>query len=189
LRMRRQGELIHPPSPAAAWTVRRFPRGGRLADGLPLRRGAARACAAAGQVRLRQLSARPARARDDPGRSPVMTRHLLVTAGAGVIGSYFSRHALEHTDDRVTVLDKLTYAHTIDSLAGLPEGRMRLVVGDIADAALVEELVGDLTGERDAIIHYAAESHNDNSLHDPSPFLHTNLIGTYTLLEAARRHG
>ena len=118
-----------------------------------------------------------------------MTRHLLVTGGAGFIGSHFVHQVLEHTDDRVTVLDKLTYAGTIDSLAGLPEGRMRLVVGDIADAALVEELVGDLTGERDAIIHYAAESHNDNSLHDPSPFLHTNLIGTYTLLEAARRHG
>ena len=72
-----------------------------------------------------------------------MTRHLLVTGGAGFIGSNFVHHVLEHTDDRVTVLDKLTYAGTVDSLADLPEGRMRLVVGDIADAALVEELVSD----------------------------------------------
>jgi dTDP-glucose 4,6-dehydratase len=118
-----------------------------------------------------------------------MSPHLLVTGGAGFIGANFVHHVLARTDARVTVLDSLTYAGSAASLAGLPEDRMRLVVGDIADAALVEELVGALTGEGDAIVHFAAESHNDNSLSDPSPFLRTNLVGTFTLLEAARRHG
>lgn len=113
------------------------------------------------------------------------SRHLLVTGGAGFIGSNFVHHVLSHTDDTVTVLDALTYAGNRASLEGLPEERMRLVVGDIADAATVDPLVE----QADAVVHYAAESHNDNSLADPSPFLHTNLIGTYTLLEAARRHG
>ena len=110
---------------------------------------------------------------------------LLVTGGAGFIGSNFVHHVVAHTDHTVTVLDKLTYAGNRDSLAGLPEDRVRLVVGDIADA----ELVDGLFAEADAVVHYAAESHNDNSLNDPRPFLDTNIIGTYTLLEAARRHG
>ncbi len=114
-----------------------------------------------------------------------MARTLLVTGGAGFIGSNFVHHVLEHTDDRVVVLDKLTYAGNRASLAGLPEDRVRLVVGDIADAAVVDPLVADA----DAVVHYAAESHNDNSLHDPRPFLDTNIIGTYTLLEAARKYG
>lgn len=118
-----------------------------------------------------------------------MSRELLVTGGAGFIGSNFVHHLVARTDARVTVLDKLTYAGNPASLAGMPEDRVRLVQGDIADAGLVEELVAPMTGEDDAIVHYAAESHNDNSLSDPSPFLQTNLIGTYTLLEAARRHG
>ena len=110
---------------------------------------------------------------------------LLVTGGAGFIGSNFVHHVLEHTEHAVTVLDALTYAGNRASLAGLPEDRCSLVVGDIADAPLVDRLVG----EHDAVVHYAAESHNDNSLHDPRPFLDTNIIGTYTLIEAARRHG
>ncbi|MGP5128111.1 dTDP-glucose 4,6-dehydratase [Brachybacterium tyrofermentans] len=114
-----------------------------------------------------------------------MSRHLLVTGGAGFIGSDFVHYVMAHTEDTVTVLDKLTYAGSRDSLAGVPSDRVRLVVGDIADAATVEPLVA----EADAVVHYAAESHNDNSLDDPSPFLTTNLIGTFTLLEAARRHG
>lgn len=117
-----------------------------------------------------------------------MPRHLLVTGGAGFIGSAFVHHVIATTDAHVTVLDKLTYAGHRESLAGLPEDRVRLVVGDVADQGLVDELVGSLTGEADAIVHYAAESHNDNSLSDPSPFLTTNLIGTFTLLEAARKH-
>ncbi|KRB36264.1 dTDP-glucose 4,6-dehydratase [Microbacterium sp. Root180] len=110
---------------------------------------------------------------------------LLVTGGAGFIGSNFVHHALDHTDHHITVLDKLTYAGNTASLDGLPESRFRFVRGDIADAALVDSLFA----ESDAVVHYAAESHNDNSLDDPRPFLDTNIIGTYTLLEAARRHG
>ncbi len=112
-------------------------------------------------------------------------RRLLVTGGAGFIGSNFVHHVIARTDDHVTVLDKLTYAGNRASLAGLPEDRLRFVQGDIADAALVDELFA----RADAVVHYAAESHNDNSLHDPRPFLDTNIVGTYTLLEAARRHG
>lgn len=111
-------------------------------------------------------------------------RRLLVTGGAGFIGSNFVHHVLDHTDDHVTVLDKLTYAGNLASLEGLPEGRFTFVRGDITDAALVDRLFS----EADAVVHYAAESHNDNSLHDPRPFLDTNIVGTYTLLEAARRH-
>ena len=111
-------------------------------------------------------------------------RRLLVTGGAGFIGSNFVRHVIEHTDDHVTVLDALTYAGDRRSLDGLPEERLTFVHGDITDAALVDELFADT----DAVVHFAAESHNDNSLSDPRPFLDTNIVGTYTLLEAARRH-
>ena len=108
----------------------------------------------------------------------------LVTGGAGFIGSNFVRHLLEHTDHSVTVLDKLTYAGNRASLDGLPAERFTFTHGDICDAALVDGLVAGT----DVVVHFAAESHNDNSLRDPSPFLQTNLIGTYTLLEAVRRH-
>jgi dTDP-glucose 4,6-dehydratase len=109
---------------------------------------------------------------------------LLVTGGAGFIGSNFVHHLVRSTDYKVTVLDKLTYAASRESLAGLPEDRVQLVVGDIADAALMDDLVS----KTDAVVHYAAESHNDNSLNDPSPFIQTNIIGTYTILEAVRKH-
>ncbi|MBN9168582.1 MAG: GDP-mannose 4,6-dehydratase, partial [Microbacterium sp.] len=109
---------------------------------------------------------------------------LLVTGGAGFIGSNFVHHVIENTDHHVTVLDKLTYAGNRASLAGLPEDRLTFVHGDIGDAALVDGLFA----EADAVVHYAAESHNDNSLHDPRPFLDTNIIGTYVLLEASRRY-
>lgn len=110
---------------------------------------------------------------------------LLVTGGAGFIGSNFVHHLIEHTDVTVTVLDKLTYAASRESLAELPPDRVSLVVGDVADAAVVDPLVA----EHDAVVHYAAESHNDNSLGDPSPFIQTNIIGTFTVLEAVRRAG
>ncbi|MBI3216047.1 MAG: dTDP-glucose 4,6-dehydratase [Mycobacterium sp.] len=110
---------------------------------------------------------------------------LLVTGGAGFIGSNFVHHVIAQTDHHVTVLDKLTYAGNRASLDGLPSQRMEFVHGDICDAALVDGLFASV----DAVVHYAAESHNDNSLDNPKPFLDTNLTGTFTLLEAARRHG
>jgi dTDP-glucose 4,6-dehydratase len=108
-----------------------------------------------------------------------------VTGGAGFIGSNFVHYVVANTEHDVVVLDALTYAGDRATLAGLPEDRVRLVVGDIADAEVADGLVA----EADAVVHYAAESHNDNSLSDPGPFVHTNLVGTFTLLEAARRHG
>lgn len=111
---------------------------------------------------------------------------IIVTGGAGFIGSNFVHYLMhERPDWSVTVLDKLTYAGNRESLRGLDPDRFTFVKGDIADTKLVDHLVAD----HDAVVHYAAESHNDNSLHDPSPFVHTNLIGTYTLLEAVRKHG
>lgn len=113
-----------------------------------------------------------------------MARKMLVTGAAGFIGSNFVHYIVANTDDTVTVLDKFTYAGNAASLAGLPENRVTVVHGDICDAELVDQLVR----EHDIVVHYAAESHNDNSLHDPRPFLDTNIIGTYTLLEAVRRY-
>lgn len=111
--------------------------------------------------------------------------HLLVTGGAGFIGSNFVHYLLDNTEHTVTVLDKMTYAANKTSLNGLDGTRFNLMVGDIADRELTDELVA----QADAVIHYAAESHNDNSLANPEPFIHTNLVGTFTLLEAVRRYG
>ncbi len=108
---------------------------------------------------------------------------VLVTGGAGFIGANFVRHLVDHTEARVTVLDKLTYAASPAALADLPADRVELVVGDIADIATVDPLVA----AHDTVVHLAAESHNDNSLDDPEPFIRTNLVGTYVLLDAVRK--
>jgi dTDP-glucose 4,6-dehydratase len=109
---------------------------------------------------------------------------VLITGGAGFIGSNFVHGTLATRPDAdVTVLDALTYAGSTASLAGV-EDRIRFVEGDVADQDVVDPLVA----EADVVVHFAAESHNDNSLADPSPFIRTNLVGTFTLLEAARRH-
>lgn len=110
---------------------------------------------------------------------------LLVTGGAGFIGANFVHSTVrEHPEDSVTVLDAFTYAGRRESLADVDHA-IRLVEGDITDAPLVDGLVA----ESDAVVHFAAESHVDNALDDPEPFLRTNVIGTYTVLEAVRRHG
>jgi dTDP-glucose 4,6-dehydratase len=109
---------------------------------------------------------------------------ILVTGGAGFIGSNFVHHLVRNTDLSVTVLDKLTYAASREALDELPQDRVELVVGDVADVDLVDKLFSD----HSAVVHFAAESHNDNSLHDPAPFIQTNIVGTFTLLEAARKH-
>jgi dTDP-glucose 4,6-dehydratase len=113
---------------------------------------------------------------------------LLVTGGAGFIGSAFVRLVLGTSPQaRVTVLDKLTYAGNLDNLAPVEHHfGYRFVQGDICDTALVNDLV---TGEQfDALVHFAAESHVDRSILSPAPVFETNLRGTFTLLEAVRMH-
>lgn len=113
-------------------------------------------------------------------------KRIIVTGGAGFIGSNFVHWVVQNKPDvQVTVLDKLTYAGNRANLEGIPEDRLTFVEGDICDAALIDSLFADA----DAVVHFAAESHNDNSIADPAPFLRTNVEGTYTLLEAARKHG
>ena len=110
---------------------------------------------------------------------------LLVTGGAGFIGSNFVlRTAQTRPDWQVRVLDALTYAGNADNIADVAN-RVELVEGSVADAALVDKLVA----ESDAVVHFAAESHNDNSLDDAWPFVEANVIGTYQLLQAVRHHG
>jgi dTDP-glucose 4,6-dehydratase len=109
---------------------------------------------------------------------------MLVTGGAGFIGTNFVLDTISrYPDADVTVLDALTYAGNRRNLDGAA-GRIRFVHGDICDAGLVDQLVGGC----DTVVHFAAESHVDNSLHDPSPFIRTNIVGTFTILEAVRRH-
>ncbi|TVS87330.1 dTDP-glucose 4,6-dehydratase [Mycobacterium helveticum] len=110
---------------------------------------------------------------------------LLVTGGAGFIGANFVHSTVrEHPEDSVTVLDALTYAGRRESLAGV-EDSIRFVEGDVSDAELVDRLVA----ESDAVVHFAAETHVDNSLEDPGTSLQSNVAGTYVILEAVRRHG
>ena len=110
---------------------------------------------------------------------------ILVTGGAGFIGANFVHGVMqERPGAAVTVLDALTYAGSRESLAGLG-GTIRLVEGDLTDTELVDTLVA----ESDAVVHFAAETHVDNSLADPAPFLHSNVVGTFSVLEAVRRHG
>ena len=109
---------------------------------------------------------------------------MLITGGAGFIGSNFVRHVIDHTDYHVTVLDALTYAGNQKSIESVLGDRAVFVHGNICDGDLVDRLIA----ETDVVVHFAAESHNDNSLDDPRPFVDTNLVGTFTLIEAARRH-
>jgi dTDP-glucose 4,6-dehydratase len=111
---------------------------------------------------------------------------LLVAGGAGFIGSnYVRRHVAENSGDQVRVLDKLTYAGRRENLAGLPEDRVELVVGDIADRDAVRSAIEDC----DAVVNFAAESHVDRSIDSPAEFINTQVYGTYVLLEAARDAG
>ncbi len=111
---------------------------------------------------------------------------LLVTGGAGFIGSQFIRHTLaEHPQDQVINLDKLTYAGNLKNCQDYSQHpNYRFVQGDIADAKLVDALAS----ETDAIVNIAAESHVDNSINGPAVFLQTNVMGTQVLLEAAKKH-
>ena len=123
-------------------------------------------------------------------------QHILVTGGAGFIGANFVHWvARNHPQVHMTVLDALTYAGKRENLDGVPAANLTFVHGNICDAELVESLLSGLNQRSaaavppiDAIVHFAAESHNDNSILDASPFLNTNVTGTNVLLEAARRH-
>lgn len=113
-------------------------------------------------------------------------KNIIVTGGCGFIGSNFVHYVVEnHPEVHVTVLDALTYAGSLDNIKGLPEDRVDFVHGNICDAELLDKIVPG----HDAIVHYAAESHNDNSIADPEPFLKTNVEGTFRLLESVRKFG
>jgi dTDP-glucose 4,6-dehydratase len=115
----------------------------------------------------------------------VNAQKILVTGGAGFIGSNFVHYTLANRPEyEVTVLDALTYAGNLENLAPIKD-KITFVEGDICDFSLVDDLVG----KNDIIVHFAAESHNDNSLDSPWEFVQANIVGTFTLLEAVRKHG
>jgi dTDP-glucose 4,6-dehydratase len=114
-------------------------------------------------------------------------RTLLITGGAGFIGSNLVQYALDHTPDRIVVVDKLTYAGSLLSLERpLQDPRVSFVKADIADASAMSRLFSDV--RPDAVLNLAAETHVDRSIDDPQPFVETNIVGTFVLLEAARAH-
>ena len=110
---------------------------------------------------------------------------ILVTGAAGFIGSNFVRRSLALRPDlRITVLDCLSYAGRLSNLDGLHD-KITFVEGNILDKPLVDKLIS----ETDLVVHFAAESHNDNSLSDPEPFIQTNVNGTFVLIQAAAKYG
>lgn len=112
-------------------------------------------------------------------------KSIIVTGGCGFIGSNFVHYVYSnHPDTHITVLDALTYVGNLENIRGILGNRVEFVHGNICDAELLDRLVPG----HDAIVHYAAESHNDNSIVNPEPFLKTNVEGTFRLLEAARKY-
>lgn len=110
---------------------------------------------------------------------------VLITGGAGFIGSNFVRYIYRQRPDwDITVFDKLTYAGNLKNIEGLDKARVHFIKADICD----ENAIGKAVASCDLIVHFAAESHNDNSLIDPGPFIQTNLVGTFRILEAVRKH-
>lgn len=110
---------------------------------------------------------------------------ILVTGGAGFIGSNFVHYIYrERPDWHITVYDALTYAGNRENVARLDESRVTFQEANICDEATIDSAVANC----DAVVHFAAESHNDNSLHSPWPFVETNIIGTFRILEAVRKH-
>jgi dTDP-glucose 4,6-dehydratase len=113
-------------------------------------------------------------------------KNILVTGGAGFIGSNFVRYIYNVRPDwRITVLDKLTYAGDKKNLDGLDESRFKFIKGDICDEQTIDSAVAGC----DVVVHFAAETHVDNSVHDPKPFVDSNVLGTFQVLEAVRKHG
>ena len=110
---------------------------------------------------------------------------LLVTGGAGFIGSNFVHYIYQQRPDwHITIYDSLTYAGNKANLEGLHSSRVNFIQADICDETAIDAAIADC----DIVVHFAAESHNDNSLHSPWPFINTNIIGTFRILEAARKH-
>src|SRR3990167_466877 len=110
---------------------------------------------------------------------------LLITGGAGFIGSNFVNYIYKQRPDwHITVLDKLTYVGNRKNLEGLDQSRFKFIQGDICDEQTVDKAIADC----DVVVHFAAESHVDNSIHGPWPFISTNIVGTYRILEAVRQH-
>jgi dTDP-glucose 4,6-dehydratase len=121
------------------------------------------------------------------GEDEVVSQTLIVTGGAGFIGSNFVRLALSHTDHRLIVLDKLTYAGNLANIEDLVDERhLYFVEGDIADRRLVERLFRDY--KPSAVVNFAAESHVDRSIDSPQTFVETNVLGTFVLLDVARMY-
>ena len=116
-----------------------------------------------------------------------MTHNVLVTGGAGFIGSNFVHYLLRTVPEvRIVTLDALTYAGSLENLKDLPDpARHSFIQGDIADRALLDRIFTENT--IDTVVHFAAETHVDRSIHDPGVFVQTNVLGTFTLLEAARK--
>jgi dTDP-glucose 4,6-dehydratase len=111
-------------------------------------------------------------------------KRMLVTGGAGFIGSNFVHFTLKNKPDyQITVIDKLTYAGNVENLSAVLD-KIEFITGDICDKELIDKLISNC----DIVVHFAAESHNDNSLRDPSPFIQTNVVGTFNILEACRAH-
>jgi dTDP-glucose 4,6-dehydratase len=116
-----------------------------------------------------------------------MSKRFLVTGGAGFIGSALARHLIRHTNHYVRVVDKLSYAGNLDSLAPISnDPRYAFVRADVADAAKMQDLFD--VNQPDVIVHLAAESHVDRSIDGPEDFIRTNVVGTYTLLQVARTY-
>jgi dTDP-glucose 4,6-dehydratase len=116
-----------------------------------------------------------------------MSKIFLITGGAGFIGSAVIRELINHSDHRVINLDKLTYAGNLESLASVSDsGRYQLIQADIADADAMDAVFAE--HNPDVVMHLAAESHVDRSIEGPAEFIQTNIVGTYVLLEAARKY-
>jgi dTDP-glucose 4,6-dehydratase len=122
-----------------------------------------------------------------PGREKPLIMRILVTGGCGFIGSAVIRHVLRCTAHEIVNVDKMSYAASLDALeAARDHPRHRLVRADIADAEAMRRVFGEASP--DAVMHLAAESHVDRSIDGPADFIHTNVVGTFCLLEAARAY-
>src|SRR5262249_26575383 len=112
---------------------------------------------------------------------------MVITGGAGFIGANFVRQALANTHDRLVIIDKLTYAGNLANLEDvLKDARVHFIKADIADRDAVSSVFHECAPA--SVVNFAAESHVDRSIDDPSPFIETNIAGTFSLLEASRKH-